>query len=136
MVLIKLIKEEKGRLVLASFLIFLSGISEIFTGYLNGSAVEAITDNRLKAALVFLGIYFLLEITLDGIVIHKANSVLYDIENLLTRKLGFNTYVKALNLPAASYEKHSSGEIVNRITNDADSLSFAFKSLKLALTNV
>ena len=46
--LIKLIKEEKGRLVLASFLIFLSGISEIFTGYLNGSAVEAITDNRFE----------------------------------------------------------------------------------------
>ena len=134
--LIKLIKEEKGRLVLASFLIFLSGISEIFTGYLNGSAVEAITDNRLKAALVFLGIYFLLEITLDGIVIHKANSVLYDIENLLTRKLGFNTYVKALNLPAASYEKHSSGEIVNRITNDADSLSFAFKRLLNMVTSL
>ena len=134
--LIKLVKEEKGRLVLASFLIFLSGISEIFTGYLNGSAVEAITDNRLKAALVFLGIYFLLEITLDGIVIHKANSVLYDIENLLTRKLGFNTYVKALNLPAASYEKHSSGEIVNRITNDADSLSFAFKRLLNMVTSL
>ena len=134
--LIKLIKEEKGRLVLASFLIFLSGISEIFTGYLNGSAVEAITDNRLKAALVFLGIYFLLEITLDGIVIHKANSVLYDIENLLTRKLGFNTYVKALNLPAASYEKHSSGEIVNRIINDADSLSFAFKRLLNMVTSL
>ena len=134
--LIKLIKEEKGRLVLASFLIFLSGISEIFTGYLNGSAVEAITDNRLKAAIIFLGIYFLLEITLDGIVIHKANSVLYDIESLLTRKLGFNTYVKALNLPAASYEKHSSGEIVNRITNDADSLSFAFKRLLNMVTSL
>ena len=41
--LIKLIKEEKNKLIIASIIIFLSGIAEIFTGYLNGRAVEEIT---------------------------------------------------------------------------------------------
>ena len=127
--LIKLIGKEKNHLILASILIFLSGIAEIFTGYLNGAAVESITRLEAKKALIYLGIYFLIEITLDGYLIHLANSILYKIESKLTRKLGFNTYKKSLELPSVAFEKYSSGEIINRITNDADSLSFAFGRL-------
>ena len=127
--LIKLIAEDKYKLIIASLFIFLSGIAEIFTGYLNGSAVEAITNLELKLAIIYLGIYFLIELTLDGFVVHFANSILYKIESSLTRKLGFFTYKKALDLPAVAFEEKSSGEIINRITNDADSLSFAFGRL-------
>ncbi len=124
--LIKLVKEDLNKIILASIVIFISGITDIFTGYLNGKVVEAITNLDIKKALIFLGVYFILEITMDGIILHKANSVLYKEESKLTRKLGFNTYKKALNLPAEAYEKLSSGEVINRITNDADTLSFTF----------
>ena len=46
----KLIKEEKVKLIIASTLILLTGLAEIATGYLNGSAVEAITNLALKQA--------------------------------------------------------------------------------------
>ena len=95
--LIKLIGEDKNKLILASMLIFISGIAEIFTGYLNGAAVEAITNLELKGALIYLGIYLLLELTLDGSVLHFANSILYKVESALTRKLGFFTYKKRKN---------------------------------------
>ena len=124
--LLKLVKEDLNKIILASIVIFISGITDIFTGYLNGKVVEAITSLDIKKALIFLGVYFILEITMDGIILHKANSVLYKEESKLTRKLGFNTYKKALNLPAEAYEKLSSGEVINRITNDADTLSFTF----------
>ena len=127
--LIKLIGQDKNKLVLASILIFISGIAEIFTGYLNGAAVESITNFELKAALIYLGIYFIIELTLDGCVLHFANSLLYKVESALTRKLGFFTYKKSLDLPAVAFEQKSSGEIINRITNDADSISFAFGRL-------
>ena len=127
--LIKFIKEDINKLILASIIIFISGICDIFTGYLNGKVVESITQLEVKKALIFLGIYFLIELTMDGIVLHKANSTLYKEESKLTRKLGFYTYKKALNLPAVAYEKTSSGEIINRITNDADTLSFTFGRL-------
>ena len=127
--LIKLIDKDKNKLIFASILIFISGIAEIFTGYLNGAAVEAVTNLELKLALIYLGIYFLLELTFDGSILHLANSIFYKIESALTRKLGFYTYKKSLNLPAVAFEKHSSGEIINRITNDADSLSFIFGRL-------
>lgn len=124
--IIKLIKEDKKKLIIASIIIFASGICEIFTGYLNGRAVEEITKLNVISSLIYLGIYFILEVTMDGVLLHKANSMLYTIESALTRKLGFYTYKKTLNLPAVAYEKTSSGEIINRITNDADTLSFAF----------
>lgn len=127
--LIKFIKEDINKLILASIIIFISGICDIFTGYLNGKVVESITQLEVKKSLIFLGIYFLVELTMDGIVLHKANSILYKEESKLTRKLGFYTYKKALNLPAVAYEKTSSGEIINRITNDADTLSFTFGRL-------
>lgn len=127
--LIKLIGKDKNKLIFASILIFISGIAEIFTGYLNGAAVEAITNLELKLSLIYLGIYLILELTLDGCVPHFANSMLYKVESALTRKLGFFTYKKSLNLPAVAFEKQSSGEIINRITNDADTLSFAFGRL-------
>lgn len=127
--LIRLVKKDIKRIIFASIIIFLSGISEIFTGYLNGRIVETITKLEIKQSLIYLAIYFLLELILNGIVIHKANSILYKEESKLTRKLGFETYKKALNLPAVAYEKNSSGEIINRITNDADTLSFSFGRL-------
>ena len=124
--LIKLLSEDKGKLIIASAIIFLSGLSEIFTGYLNGAALEAITNLDIINALKFLGIYFMLELTIDGALLHYAKSILYKIESALTRKLGYFTYKKSLNLPAVAFEEKSSGEIINRITSDADTLSFAF----------
>ena len=127
--LVKLIGKEKSKLIIASILIFINGISEIATGYLNGSAVEKITKMELKSALIYLSIYLGIELFIDGYMIHKANSMLYKVESILTRRLGFNTYKKCLNLPAVAFEKQSSGEIINRVTHDADSLSFAFGRL-------
>ena len=134
--LIKLLGNDKKRLIFASILIFIASISEIFTGYLNGAAVEAITNIEIKKSLIYLGIYFVIEAILKGGITHIANSILYKIESALTRKLGFFTYKKALNLPAVAFEKHSSGEIINRITNDADSISFAFGRLLNAFSSL
>lgn len=127
--LIKLLGKEKIKLIIASIIIFMHGIAEIFTGYLNGSAVEAITKMQLKSAVIYLLIYLFIELTFDGAFVQIGNSMLYKVESILTRRLGFNAYSKALNLPAVAFEEKSSGEIINRITNDADTLSFAFGRL-------
>ncbi len=127
--LIQFAKEYKGKLILASILIFICELSEILTGYLNGSAVEAITNLKVERALIFLSIYLVIRLLADSILIVSANSMLQKVESAVTRKLGFYTYKKALELPAYAYEKTSSGEIINRITNDADTLSFSFGQL-------
>ena len=127
--LFNFVKEYKTKLIIASIMIFISGICDILTGYLNGGVVTEITKLNIKGSLIYLGIYFAIEIIVGGILIHVSNSILYKIESAITRKLGYYTYVKALNLPAVAYEELSSGEVINRINNDADSLSFTFGRL-------
>ena len=124
--IIKLIKEDKWKLVVSGILIFLCGLTGIFTGYLNGAAVEAITNSNINLAIMYLIMYFFIGVLIGTLLSGLANSMLLKIESKLTRTLGFNTYKKALNLPAIAFEEMSSGEIINRITNDADSLSFTF----------
>ena len=132
----KLIKEEKVKLIIASTLILLAGVSEIATGYLNGAAVEAITNMALKSAVVYLLIYLGLELLMDSYISNVASSMLQKIESKLTRKLGYFTYKKALDMPSYAYEEKTSGEVINRITNDADSLSFAFGHLLDAIASL
>lgn len=124
--IIKLIKEDRWRLIVSGILLFLCGLTGIFTGYLNGAAVEAITNSNINLAIMYLIMYFFIGVLIGTILSGLANSMLLKIESKLTRKLGFNTYKKALNLPAIAFEEMSSGEIINRITNDVDSLSFTF----------
>lgn len=134
--LLKLLKTEKKKLVFASILLFVGSLSSILTGYLNGAAVESITNLDIKMAITYLFIYFCIEMTADGTVIHYANSILYRIESILTRKLSFEAYKKALALPAYAYEKTSSGEIINRITADTGVLSFSFGRLLNCFTSL
>ena len=67
--LLKLIGEEKKKLVIASIIIFISNLTNILTGYLNGGAVEAITNLQVEKALIFLGIYFICEILFDFFIL-------------------------------------------------------------------
>ena len=57
--LIKFIKEDKYKLIIASFLCVLSGLNDILAGYLNGSVVEFITKMNLKMAIIYLILSFL-----------------------------------------------------------------------------
>lgn len=123
------LKEDRLKLLIASLLIFICGISEIFTGYLNGAAIEFITNKLVVKSLIYLGIYLLLRLLVDALLRNIAESMLQKIENSLSRRLAFFTYKKTLDLPSVAFEEKSSGEIINRVTNDADSLSFCFSSL-------
>lgn len=127
--LIKYLKEDKFKIILSIILIIIVGISNLFVGYLNGASVEAITNYELKKAIIYLGVYLLINIIFDSIIEPYSKSLLLQVENKLTKNLGFDTYIKALNLPAYAYEEKSSGEIINRITNDASSLSYTFVEL-------
>ena len=124
--LINFVKEKKFRIIFASICIFLIELAGLSTGYLNGMAVEEITKNNLKLALIYLAVYLVISLIFDVFMRQCANASLQKVESEITRKLGYNTYVKALDLPAYAYEQTSSGEVINRINSDANSLSFAF----------
>lgn len=124
-----LVKKEKFKIIIASILIFLCGLCEIFTGYLNGAALDEITKLNVVNSLIYLGIYFCIGIIVNSLLSVKASVMFQKIENVIIRKLSFFTYKKSLDLPAYAYEKTSSGEIINRITNDTDVISSSFEQL-------
>lgn len=131
--LVNLLKREKWKFIFFSILIFFVQATSIFTGYLNGAAVEEITKLNLKKALFYLFAYFLYSVIIKGIISVVSGNELVKLETKLTRKIGYETYLKAINMPSYAYEEMSSGEVINRITNDADMLSFTFRRLIEAL---
>ena len=122
----RFIKKEKIKFIIAAILMFISSMSFVLVGYLNGAAIESITKLNLKKAITFLIIYLFVELVLDLLFSKISSRILQRIENRVSRELSYETYTKCLNLPAYAFEKKSSGEIINRITSDSESLSFTF----------
>ena len=127
--LLSLLKDEKKNLILATIIIFISEFSNTFAWYLNGEAVESITKMDIKRALIFLGIYFFTNLFLDGFLYLKGWNMLRNSENKISRSLEYKTYGKVLDLPAYAFEKTSSGEFINRVTNDTGTISMVFSNL-------
>ena len=123
------VKEDKLRIIFASILIFVTELADTLAGYLNGEVVESITKLNIERSLIFLGIYLFINLFIDNYMYVKGSAMLQKVENKVSRRLSFKTYRKALDMPAYAYEKTSSGEVINRVTSDADSLSFAFGRL-------
>jgi len=125
----KFIKEDRKRILFLVIILFLVSLSTLFTGYLVGNAVESITNKQLTKAVIDLVVFFILGTFVDhGIGIY-ARKELEKVESKISKELSYQTYRKVLNLPAKSFEEISSGEIINRITQDANSLSFVFGRL-------
>lgn len=124
--LLRFIKKEKKKFILFNFCLFLSSFSFLFTGYLNGGAIEYVTKHKLGMAITFFLIYFVMEIIVDDGFSIFSRRGLEKLENKVSRKISYETYNKVLNLPAVAFEEKTSGEIINRITQDADTLSFVF----------
>ncbi len=133
--ILNLLKEEKWKFVFYCLVLFIMSAGSILEGYLNGSAIESITKFNLNAALIFLGIYFIYQI-FYALFYHLSENGLLKLESKLTRKIGYETYSKALSMPAYAYEKMSSGEIINRITTDSDALAFTFRKLVIAVGDI
>ena len=62
-----LLKEEKKKFILFCLVLLIIESTSIFTGYLNGAAVESITKLNLKASINYLLIYFVYSLTFNGI---------------------------------------------------------------------
>ena len=134
--ILNLLKEEKKKFIFFCLLLFVVEATSIFSGYLNGAAVEEITNLNLDKSLFYLFIYFLYSAFFSGALMIYASNGLVKLESRLTRMIGYEAYSKALNLPAYAYEKMASGEIINRITTDSDALSFTMRRLVAAVGEI
>lgn len=132
----KLIKEDKGKLIFAFICVFLSSMLSITNGWLQGKVTEEIVSKNLKASLIFLLIYFIIDILFNNFLSNIGVMISSKIEAKLSKKLSIMVYKKSLNLPAYAFEEKTSGELINRITSDTETLSNTFNSIIQTLINV
>lgn len=114
-------KQYKMMLIISCIVIFFTNLSYIFAGYLNGSAIESVMNSALKASITYLLIYFTLNIVVDFIS-RLVYFSLSKIQIKVSRQIGFDTYKKVMSLPSYAFEEMSSGEIINRLTNDTETI--------------
>ena len=122
----RFIKEDRRKVITLVAILFVTSLSSIFTGYLIGYALECITKKKLSKALISLLLYFLNSILIEHGLRLGARKELEKVESKISRKLCYEAYNKVLNLPARAFEEKTSGEIINRVSQDATSLSFVF----------
>ena len=127
--LYRFVKKDKLKILLAFVLILISALLSTTTGYLQGEVTEAIIKLNVKTAILFLGLYFLVTGVLENVFRNLGVLVARKIETNLARRLSVNVYRKMLNLPAYAFEERSSGELINRINSDTESLSYNFDSI-------
>lgn len=132
----KLVKEDKCKFIIATLLIIISNFFSVVSGYLIGEATQYLTDTKYAMSILSLVIYIIVNSVEDVGLYNTGSCMLELIESKVSRKLGYFTYKKAINLPAYAYEKTSSGEVINRIVNDADTLSFAFSRLVALISSL
>ena len=131
----KLIKEDKGKMVFAFICVFLSSMLSITNGWLQGKVTEEIVAKNLKTSLIFLLIYFIIDILFNNLLSNIGVMISSKIEAKLSKKLSIMVYKKSLNLPAYAFEEKTSGELINRITSDTETLSNTFNSIIQTLIN-
>ena len=132
----KFIKEDKCKFIIATLLIIISNFAGIIGGYLIGEVTGYLADSKYYLSIVYLILYMIINIIEDVGLYNTGSCMLELIESKVSRKLGYFTYKKAIDLPAHAYEKTSSGEVINRIVNDADSLSFSFGRLVALISSL
>ena len=131
----ELIKEDKKKLIAAFICVFLSSMLSITNGLFQGKVTEEIVDKNIKMALIFLFIYFVIDILFNNVLSNIGVMISSKIESKLSKKLSVMVYEKSLNLPAYAFEEKTSGELINRITSDTETLSNTFNSIIQSLIN-
>ena len=126
--ILNMAKKYKIKILLCFLGIFISSFSYILIGYLNGRAIEEITKFNLNNAILFLLIYLFSEI-FGSLLERFSFAKLSKIETKMARECSYLTYQKVLSLPAYAFEEKTSGEFINRVTNDTSTIINSFDEI-------
>ena len=118
-----LLKNYKLMCFLAFICMFISSMFGILNGYIQGQLLESIIASNIKMAVTFLGIYFVVFFVMDNMFLHIGTYLANKVELNLSKRLSTLVYKKVLNLPAYAFEEKTTGELINRISSDTESLA-------------
>lgn len=112
-------KPYKAKVILISTIILIINFATLFYGYLIGAGTESVVKLSIKSAIMYFSIYFIMSL-LTNVIEEIVYNALNVIQMKVSRSIGYDTYKKVMCLPAYAFEEMSSGEIINRVTNDTE----------------
>ena len=114
-------KDYKYIYILCFFIMLITDFGIVIYGGLIGDATQSLINKKIDNAVKLLVLYFIIVIVNN--LLNRFREYLSRKSQIkISRKIGYYTYNKAMKLPAYAYEEMSSGEIINRITNDTETI--------------
>lgn len=132
---LKYFMKYKWSFIICSIFIIICNSFYILTGYLNGAAIENVVNGNIKLSIMMLLIYIIINYITE-VVSRTSYHNLSMAQIKVAREIGYETYKKALNLPAYAFEEQSSGQIINRITGDTETIVGSFDRLVSIVSSV
>lgn len=123
------VAKEKKWIVLAIMLSLVSSFIGITYGYFSGLAMNFVTENAFKLSVVILFLNLMLSI-LNNLFFERLGTLISTRMSFrVIENITFTLFHKVLKLPTKAFEEKSSGEFINRITNDSETITDAISSL-------
>lgn len=120
---------DKKLFILAFILLFITALSGTLYGYLIGLVIDLTRINSYTTAILVLFLMFIMDI-LDNFIFDKYGRIyLEKCANNVMERIGYAVYEKVGMLPARAFEEKSSGEFINRITNDSSTIADSLRQV-------
>ena len=129
-------KGEERLFIISFVLLLISAAGNLLYGYLIGRAVDYTTNGVFKLAIYLLIINMLIDL-IDTFFISKYGKLfMQKVCNNIMEKISYSVFFKVGLLPARAFEEKTSGELINRVTNDSGTITDVFQRLLRSLVSV
>lgn len=121
--------KDKKLFILAFIFLFITALSGTLYGYLIGLIIDMTRINSYTSAILILFLIFFMDI-LDNFIFDKYGRIyLEKCANNVMERIGYAVYEKVGMLPSRAFEEKSSGEFINRITNDSSTIADSLRQI-------
>lgn len=121
--------KDKKLFILAFIFLFITALSGTLYGYLIGLVIDLTRINSYTTAILILFLIFFIDV-IDNLIFGKYGKIYLErCANNIMERIGYAVYEKVGMLPARAFEEKSSGEFINRITNDSSTIADSLRQV-------
>ena len=120
--LIRYFRPESGRLVILFICVAVGAAASIIAPTLQSSAIDSITARQFDALPKFLILMIVMYLLHSGFTLLQEYVSAHLSQRIIKRMRG-DLFGKMLRLPVAYLDSHSHGDLMSRMTNDAENIS-------------
>lgn len=120
---------EKKLFIKSFVFLFVTSMTGTLYGYLIGLAIDKARISSFGLAVAVLLLIYIINF-IDSLIFDRYGRIYMEkCANNIMEKIGCAVYEKVGLLPARAFEEKSSGEFINRITNDSSTIADSFRQI-------